>query len=247
MGAMTRTARVKSRTWGLVPCRPPAWGRANLVPRVHHASIRTFFVCSAALLAAVGGDAVLEWISNAGILWHGHYTDRSSMNLLPVFLLAALAIITALGLLVHKQTREEGISARSFFLSSSRSFTRHEVVRLLPTIFLLQILVLFSMETAEQIAVYGHVFGGTLWMGAPILASLFGHAIFAVLSALSLSNSLEALAKALVCIVKRILTLLAAFADACRTPTLRHERICVVQLLASAVVGERGPPLSIAL
>jgi hypothetical protein len=214
---------------------------------VNQNSIRAVFVCSAALLAAVAGDAVLEWISNADILWHGHYTDRSSMNLLPVFVLAVLAIITALGLSVHRQAREKGISARSFFLSSTRSLTKREIVRLLPTIFLLQILVLFSMETAEQIAVYGHAFGGTLWMGAPVAACLLGHALFAVLSAFSLSNGLEALTKALLRIVKCIFTLLAALANERPTPTFRFERMCVVQFLASASIGERGPPLFFAL
>jgi hypothetical protein len=227
--------------------RASACRRRNLAATVNHAWIRIVFMCSAALLAAVLGDAVLEGISNAGIFWHGHYTDRSSLNLLPVFLLAVLAVVATLGLSVYRQARETGVSARSLLISSSRALSKQDVMRLLPTIFLLQMLVLFSMETAEQVAVYGHVFGGTLWMGAPVVASLFGHAFFTVVSAFSLSSGLETLTKALVRIVKCLFMLLAALADARPMPTLRPEGICAVQLLASAVVGERGPPLFIAL
>jgi hypothetical protein len=238
---------VKSRTCARLAEGPQRTIRRTPAFTVGYPSIRVVFACSAALLAATAGDAALEGISNAGILWHGHYTDRSSLNLLPAFLVAALAIVTTLCLLVRRQAREAGASMRSLLLSSSRSLAKQDVVRLLPAIFLLQMLVLFSIETTEQFAVYGRCFGGTLWMGAPVVASLFGHALFTALSALTLSNWLHATTEVLVRIVTCMLMLLAALTDARPMRRLHSERICVVQLLASAVAGERGPPLFIAL
>ena len=247
METLTRKGEVKNRAGAAAGRRVLACHGTKPFQTVNHTSIRGVFACSAALLAAVAGDAVLEGISNAGILWHGHYTDRSSLNLLPVFLLAVLAIIATLGLSVCRRARETGLSARSLLISSSRSLAEPNVVRLLPAIFLLQILVLFSMETMEQIAVYGHIFGGVLWMGAPIIASLLGHAFFTVVSAFSLSKGLEALTKALVSIVKQLFMLLAALAGERPAPILHPERVRAVQLLISALLGERGTPLFIAL
>jgi len=208
---------------------------------VKRSSIYGVFICAAALFAATLGDAVVEGISNADILWHGSYTDRSSLDLLPMFLLALAALIVTQGLSLLTQARETGLSTRALILSTSRALMPREVTRLLPAIFALQILVLFSMETAEQIVVYGHAFGGTLWLGGPIAMSLLIHAVFSVAAAFSISSTLSALANALTRMVKCIFARFAARAHP--TIVLSPERIfCALTLIVTASLVERGPP-----
>ena len=50
------------------------------------------------------------------------------------------------------------------------------IARMLPRAFAFQIAALWTAETLEQVVVAGHGFGGTVWLGAPILAALALHA-----------------------------------------------------------------------
>ncbi len=210
-----------------------------------HSSIYGVFVCAVALFAAVLGDVVVEGISNAQIFWRGNYTDRSSLDLLPVFVLAVAALIATQSLALLARASETGISLRALILSTSRALMPREVARLLPAIFALQILVLFSMETTEQVVVYGHAFGGALWLGGPVVMSLTIHALFSVSAAFGLSSALSALSETITRIVK---CLFARFV-ACARSTIVHFRKRVVFALALIVTEslvERGPPLPIA-
>ena len=213
---------------------------------MRHSSIYGVFVCTVALFAAVLGDAVVEGISNANILWHGEYTDRSSLDLLPVFLLAVAALMLTQGLSLLAQARETGLSTRALIVSTSRALMPREISRLLPAIFALQILVLFSMETTEQIVVYGHALGGALWLGGPVAMSLLTHALFAVAAAFSISHVVSALGNALTRIVKGIF---ARFVVRARSViVLAPERVfCALALIVTTALVERGPPLSVAL
>ena len=78
-----------------------------------HSSIFGIFVCGIALFSAALGDAVDEGISNANVLWHGNYTDRSSLDISPAFLMAATALVFTHGLSFYAQARESRLSARS--------------------------------------------------------------------------------------------------------------------------------------
>jgi hypothetical protein len=48
---------------------------------VKRSSVHGVFVCAVALFAAVLGDAIVEGIPNANILWPDDYTDRSLLDL----------------------------------------------------------------------------------------------------------------------------------------------------------------------
>jgi hypothetical protein len=206
-------------------------------------SIRGTFVCIVALLAAVLGDALVEGLSNAGILWHGQYTDQSSLDLFPV-LLAVIAIALMLGRSVKQQIRATGLPARTLIVSTSRALIPNEIAAALPAIFSLQLFILFSMETIEQIVVYGHDFGGTLWLGGPIAVSLLIHALFAVACAFLLSGALRALTNALIRVVRCIFARYVELVRTGQVETLRSTRECAApQLIISASIVERGPPL----
>jgi hypothetical protein len=213
---------------------------------VKHRSIVVTFVAAAALLAAVLADAVVEGLSNAAVFWRGQYTDGSSVDLLPVFLIAVLALGLTLYLWLRLEARGKRPSARSLILSTARVLCRRQILRVLPLIFLLQIVVLLVMETTEQVVVYGHTFGGTVWLGGPVAVSLLIHAVFSVVCAFSISSALGALAKAVLRVVSSILTRYIARTRTRPTTALRLEPpLCSLTLgVTRSAVQRRGPPLS---
>jgi len=161
---------------------------------VKRSEVRGAYVVTAALFAAVFADAVAEGLSNTSVFWHGRFTDQSSADLIPAFLIGLGALGLTLALIVLRGRREAGGTLRSLLLGSARFLTCREIARLVPVIFVAQIVALEIMETIEQVAVYGHALGGTLWLGAPILASLAIHALFCVGSAFVLSVVVRTLA-----------------------------------------------------
>jgi hypothetical protein len=79
---------------------------------------------------------------------------------------------------------------------------------MLPSIFVLQLIALFGMETLEQIATVGHPLGGTLWLGGPVLFSFAAHLLSCVVSAWALYHGLRWSARAIVRAVRVALEVL---------------------------------------
>jgi hypothetical protein len=205
-------------------------------------SIRLAFALAVAFLGAATGDAVLEGISNAGLLWRGHYTDNSSVDLLPMLCVAAVALGTTLVLMVRTRMRRSRSCVRALLASASRALSLPMVARLLPAIFALQLLALFLMETCEQVAVYGHPLGGSLWLGAPVLASLFLHGAFAAASAFGLASFVTACAERIVRVVRRFRDCLGAAARP-NAAVLRARPVSAAeQLFRIAHLAQRAPP-----
>jgi hypothetical protein len=206
--------------------------------------IRALFVCAVAFLAATLGDVLVEAVSNAQILWHGNYTDRSSLDLLPMSAVALMAFMATLTLVLTEHLKRAGGSARELWLSASRVLVPHDIPWLLPVVFALQIPTLFAMETVEQIVVYGRPLGGMLWLGAPIVAALFLHAVIAVTCAFLVARGLTAVAQSLLRVVALV------FSWFLKRPNTRPAFISrpkpmsrAEQIFCIAHTGERGPPL----
>jgi hypothetical protein len=89
---------------------------------------------------------------------------------------------------------------------------------MLPSIFLLQLIALFGMETLEQIATAGHPLGGTLWLGGPALFSLAAHFISCVLCAWALYHGLRWSARAIVRAMRIALEVLRRLLEAPAVP-----------------------------
>ena len=214
-------------------CRKPD----NVTPA---RSIRSAFVVTVSFCAATLGDLVLEGISNSGLLWRGHYTDNSSLDLLPMCGLALLALLVTFCLLVREQVVG---SFRALMYSMPRALRARVVVRLLPAIVALQLVTLFTMETVEQIVVYGKPLGGSLWLGAPTAVALLVHAIIGSAIAFGIALVLTRSADHVVRVV-RITTAELVTPEAPRLlPDLGPRSSCGVDsLLRSARRSKRGPP-----
>ena len=62
------------------------------------------------------------------------------------------------------------------------------------------------MESCEQVIVFGHIAGGILWLGGPIVISLFVHAVACVLVAMTATRAVKALARTTLRVLRVIRT-----------------------------------------
>jgi hypothetical protein len=116
----------------------------------------------------------------------------------------------------------------------------------LPAIFVLQLAVLYVMETFEQLAVWRHTLGPAVWLGAPPPTSIAIHAAICAAVAFALLRSKRRLAAATL----RAFAIVAAIATRSVVPekplaTRRTARVCVKELLpVLCAIGERAPPMA---
>ena len=124
---------------------------------------------------------------------------------------------------------------------------RQPLAALLPSIFILQLALLFVIESIEQRIVYGHFLGGALWLGAPIPIALAIHVLFAAGIAFLVATTLREFtrrAPALAAAVRlhregrrtRATDMRRSFAEVF---SARPDRVF-------GAVGERAPPIRVA-
>jgi pimeloyl-ACP methyl ester carboxylesterase len=204
------------------------------------------FCATAAVSAAAFADPLVEAASNGGFFGRGNFTDRSNLDVAPALLTSiALAFLYAV------------LRARPIVTPASLAFARslRETLRagsgqslrpFLPAIFGLELVVLFVMETLEQIVVFGHPLGGSIWLGGPIATALALHAAACIATAILLRMALDALTRTVVAIA-----LFVRAANVFReTRDFRGSRLAALEPHARARMhplasrcGKRAPPL----
>jgi hypothetical protein len=205
-------------------------------------SIQIWFCLAVAAISAAIADPLVEWASNAGRFGPGNFTDHSSADVVPALLVGVLFVATHLLLRIRRALTS---GPTHDLLRASRAALSGRVVRLLPLMCAIQILALYCMETAEQVAVVGHPLGGTIWLGGPVLVSLAVHAIACVLVACAASKVLRALTRSAVLAVRIILAMAARPARGVSPTELGRPSACCSQIAFFVLcnVGERAPPL----
>ena len=204
--------------------------------------IRCAFVCVVAVLAAAIADPLVEWASNAGWFGAGHFTDRSTVDVLPALAVALLAACARGGLQIAKLVTGR---AAGWLRVSDTVLRRQSLVRALPLAFGLQLCVLYVMETAEQLVVRGHLLGPMVWLGGPAPIALLVHAVVCVCVALAALWSLRGFTRVAVRIIARILEPESRSAQPLATRSRsRRDGILSLQLICVlAHLRERAPPL----
>ena len=207
-------------------------------------AIRGVFCAAAALVAAAIADPLLEAASNAGWFGRGTFTDHSNLNVFPVLLLGLL-FAGAWSIARLRQTHAERHGA--LLRRSAAALDDATIARMVPFVFVLQIGALFTMETLEQVIVYGHVLGGALWLGAPALISLCVHACFAIALAFVFGKTLHAFARTLLLLVAHIRRLFVTLGQAKKLLRVARRTLFCRCDFAPLVcrIGERAPPLSL--
>lgn len=191
------------------------------------------FCLALAVISAAVADPIVEFASNAGWFGAGRFTDHSNLDVVP-------ALLAGLGLLVLYLAR------RARAILSERSSLGLRV--LLPSIFSLQILTLYAMETAEQLVVWRHVLGPTVWLGAPLPISIAIHGTICCGVVLAILCSRRTLATTTLRVI-RIIQAIATLGIAPEKPPAARgiSQICFKALVpVLGTIGERAPPLAIA-
>ena len=201
------------------------------------------FAVAAAVSGAALMDPLVEALSNAHLFGPGVYTDRSNADVIPALAVGAvlLAIFVVLG--VARMLRHE--TAMQRWLRASTEYLDPVSIRcLLPAIFALQLGVLFTMETLEQWFVWGHVLGGMLWIGAPLIIGLLLHACGCVVVSITLSRVSRILAKRIYEAVRLALQCIVLRRNLNCVRHLRRESVTPSQLIAPFIerLKGRAPP-----
>lgn len=162
----------KVRTSVLSRIRPKPWG----------------FVAACAVGAAALIDPIVEGLSNAGLFGPGRFTDGSNADVIPALCVASVLFCAAVISLARSMFWQEAYPPL-WLRRYARELRSSSLVQLLPAVFVLQLLSLFTMETVEQIVTAGHPLGALIWLGGPIFTSIAMHLVGCVLVTAVLSKA----------------------------------------------------------
>ncbi|HEX3368310.1 MAG TPA: hypothetical protein VHS56_01935 [Candidatus Cybelea sp.] len=190
---------------------------------------RTLGLC-AALLAAAIADPLVEFASNSGCFGPGNFTDRSNLDVGPVF---ALGIATLVFCMVRQ--------ARKL---AARNSAPPPLTRFIPGIFAAQLLALFGMESTEQLLLHGHLLGLQIWLGAPAPFSLGVHAVVCVAVSAWMARSAMRLAETTLRVLRLFERTARLAIDVAAAATARPDTPRCLNDLAPILcrIGERAPP-----
>jgi hypothetical protein len=212
-------------------------------------SLRIWFCLATAAVAAAVANPAMESLSDAGIFGRNDLTDHSSLDVLPTLIGGLLIGVYYLCVRLRPVFADRYRARPKALLAAPSDAVRpRTLVRLLPAIFVTQIAILFSMETAEQLIVDGHALGGTIWLGGPAPISLGLHAAACICVTFFAVHVLNFFARVAVGFLGFVLLLIAT---AARSPRLTIARWAdpfkqKSQSSARGRTGERAPPLAAA-
>jgi hypothetical protein len=205
-------------------------------------ALRIWFCLAAGVIAAAIADPIVEFASNAGWFGAGNFTDHSYLDVLPA--LFAGGAFVAVVVILRVRGALLGREAAPGLLRASRDALRSGVAALLPVTIAIQLCALYVMETAEQVAIFGHPLGGSIWLGGPVLLSLAVHASIGVLVGFAIAWAVRALTSTTLRFI-RLVRALAAFPVHGMAPIgLRALRAIAFDLSCPVLcrIGERAPP-----
>jgi hypothetical protein len=134
------------------------------------------FLLAVALVAAAAGDALVETISDSGILGPG-YNDNNHLSVIPALVAGALLGLIVISVRTFSLFRRGSALRRDWLLEGATNLARESPLRDIPIVLGLQSAALFAMESIEQLAFGGKLLGGIVWLGGPVAFSLITHAL----------------------------------------------------------------------
>jgi len=193
---------------------------------------RGLFAVAAAVMGAASIDPLVEALSNHHFFGPGIFTDQSNADVVPA-LSVALAFSALLIVLAVQRILRHEIGVTRWLRPYATHVDGSSVRSLLPAIFLLQLAVLYVMETTEQLVVVGHLMGPAIWLGGPVLISLALHGLGCVAITFALSWLVRALTGRIVDAVRFVLRFVIVRRN------LGRERHVEIELIS---VSERREP-----
>ena len=204
-----------------------------------------WFVVAVAAIAAALADLVIEGLANHGVFGRTRFTDGSNAVNGPAAVLGAIFLLRFLYLRVRCALRAGGNAAAASG-PTLRELSIAQIAVRIGAIFVVQIVALWAMETVEQYAVFGHGFGGTIWLGGPVALSLVMHAAVCVVTAFSARFILRALEPRAVRLLRAMLAVLGTVGDGSR-PRFRRglAPVIVLPYFVLCRIGVRAPPAAV--
>jgi hypothetical protein len=204
--------------------------------------IGLWFCAAVAIIAAALANPFVEFASNAGWFGHGVFTDRSNVDVIPT-LIVGIALPTLLFWRRIGELLLSGSAGRvqTWLRLASRVLHTRGVPSFVPAAFGVQMLVLFSMESIEQLVMRGHLLGGTLWLGGPIAVSLVVHAAFCAATAFALAKIMQGFERAAVRVARLLCSALLP-RDIPPIVVRQDLATCLRTSPLHCSTGERAPP-----
>lgn len=206
-------------------------------------SPRLLFCMASAVTAAAMVDPLVERLSNAGAFGAGHFTDRSNLDVIPALTVGcalALAFVTlaAWRQLMHRKYAPPWLREWALDLAPS------SIMSLVPAVLSMQLFALFAMETLEQLAVYGHPLGGTVWLGGPVVVSLVLHLAGSVATTLVFSRILLRSARTLADVICLVMRAFIALGEQRSKPRARSSDVTTPRFIEPIIerLKGRAPP-----
>jgi hypothetical protein len=211
--------------------------------RIRNGAATAVFCLTAAIAAAAVTDPSVEGLANRGAFGPGVFTDHSNIDVAPALIAGFLFALALIAGLVRRMLCR-GVGRAPDWLRTPAIVARTPLVRLVPGIFALQLLVLWSMETLEQIAVAGHPLAGTIWLGGPVLISLIFHAVGCLAVTWLLARTLRWSAQTIVAVVRFVRRLFYERAPARAARRSRTVEVAAARFFEAllARLNGRAPP-----
>jgi hypothetical protein len=205
-------------------------------------------IAAVALIAAALGDFSVESISNSGLVGAGPHDD-DQWNVGPTLglgILVALAAVLVSFVKAYRRGAQPRTSTQAdWLLDVGTRLLKRSTIADFPALYATQLLVLFSIESVEQVAMNGKLSGGTVWLGGPVLFSLSLHALIGLTCRFLIGRSMRTILAGLSVLVCEVV----AFVSACEgqeqgAPFGRLDIAPRTRLQSPPVsqVGGRAPP-----
>ena len=160
------------------------------------------FLLAAALIAGGLGDPLVETIADSGIFGAG-YHDTNHLGVLPALVCGLVLTIEIAFIRCMQAFRRDSRTSRDRLITVVERLGARSALRIVPIVFMLQLLVVFAIEMVEQLlAGSGGPRSGLEWLGGPVGFSLGVHGLLALVITIVLASLTRAIAAALLTVIR---------------------------------------------
>ncbi len=203
------------------------------------------FLLATALIAGGLGDPLVETIGDTGVFGAG-YHDTNHLGVLPA-LICGFVLAVEIALLRCAQTLRHTPHDGDWLRALTTRIGSRTPLGDLPYVFVLQLGVVFAIETFEAMLAAGKPVSGTAWLGGPIAFSLALYALIALAVTFAIAWLMRGIATAFVSLVGIAIAFIA-FEPPRDGAAALHERhdgtpFSRQQSPHARQLGERAPPL----
>jgi hypothetical protein len=205
------------------------------------------FIVSGALAASVAGHLVIQTLGERGRLETSTYGAYTHVALGPAIVFALVSALLATRALLRRRRRAYSFRRDDALVRDANAIVRLDWSAIVAYVAMLQLVLLYLMETLEHLVAFGSPTSGLDWLGGNVPVALAVHLALACFTAAMLRRAGRDLVRA----CDRAIALIEAFVASLRhllardrnpPAELRRRRIFAVTPRIARRVGLRAPP-----